>query len=82
MKLHFRPVVLTAAGVLCVAGRLLAQNTAFSAALLPDVRRAAALVPGDAPVALNVATLNPFRTAIAFMVDGGSADSAACGRRR
>src|SRR5687768_3234822 len=71
--------IFVAAGLLCVAGSLLAQNTPFSAALLPDVRRAASLVPGDAPIALNVVTLNPFRITIASMVDGGSADSADAG---
>jgi len=48
----------------------------YSAPLLSDVRRAASLVPGDAPTAIHVVPLNLFRFPIAAMVEGGSAELA------
>jgi glyoxylase-like metal-dependent hydrolase (beta-lactamase superfamily II) len=48
----------------------------YSAPLLSDVRRAAAVIPGDAPTAIHVVPLNPFRFPLAAMVEGGSAELA------
>jgi glyoxylase-like metal-dependent hydrolase (beta-lactamase superfamily II) len=48
----------------------------YSAPRLSDVRRAALLIPGDAPSAIHVVPLNPFRIPLAAMVEGGSAEQA------
>ena len=61
-------------GLLGFADTLSAQSEPFSAPPLSEIRRAAALIPGDAPVAINVLGLNRFRAPLAFMVEGGSAE--------
>jgi len=67
-------VLFAAVGALsCQA--LPAQTASFSGDLLPAVRRAAALIPGDPPTALRVVSLNPFRWALSEVVEGGSADT-------
>jgi glyoxylase-like metal-dependent hydrolase (beta-lactamase superfamily II) len=57
------------------AATLGAQERPFSVSLLPAVRRAAGVIPGDPPTALNVVALNEFWTGLAGMVEGGSKDS-------
>jgi glyoxylase-like metal-dependent hydrolase (beta-lactamase superfamily II) len=61
--------------LLCFVGTLTAQTEPFSAPPLSELRRAAALIPGDAPLAINVMTLNSFRIPLSYMVEGGSAES-------
>jgi glyoxylase-like metal-dependent hydrolase (beta-lactamase superfamily II) len=51
-----------------------AQTIPFSDDLLPAVRRAAALVPGDPPAAIRVVSLNPFRAPLSALVEGGSGE--------
>lgn len=51
-----------------------AQTSPYSADFLSAVRRAASLIPGDAPAAVRVVSLNPFRNALSAMVEGGSAE--------
>lgn len=53
-----------------------AQTNQYSNTLLPLVRRAAALPPGDPPTAIHVGFLNPFRGPLSSVVEGGSTDSA------
>jgi len=53
-----------------------APGAPYSAPLLSDVRRAASVIPGDAPSAIHVVPLNPFRFPIAAMVEGGSTELA------
>jgi glyoxylase-like metal-dependent hydrolase (beta-lactamase superfamily II) len=53
---------------------------AFDATLLPTLRRAAGLVPGDKPTSVRVITLGPRRGALASMVEGAtSSDSITAG---
>lgn len=64
----------------CVdAHRLHSQTNHYSTDLLTAVRRAAAVVPGDAPVSVRVATLNPFRYPLASLVESVSADTILAG---
>ena len=51
---------------------LVAQSNPYSAELLSNLRRAAALSPGELPTAVRVASLNPFSIATSYMVEGGS----------
>lgn len=69
-----RVCVLLAAGVFSCQG-LSAQTIPYSADLLPAVRRAATLIPGDPPAAIRVVSLNPFQIALSYMVEGGSAQT-------
>ncbi len=50
-----------------------AQAPAFDGRLLPTLRRAAELVPGDLPLSVRVVTLAPRRAPLSGMVEGGSA---------
>ncbi len=50
-----------------------AQAPPFDAQLLPQLRRAADLVPGVRPTAIGVITLAPRRAPLSGMVEGGSA---------
>lgn len=68
---------LLATSVLSGPCKLGAQGAPFSDSLLPNVRRAAAFVPGDLPQAIRVVLLNPFRRTLSSMVEGGSADTVA-----
>ena len=52
---------------------LSAQASPYGRDLLPAVRRAATLIPGDPPAAIRVVSLNPFQIALSYMVEGGSA---------
>jgi glyoxylase-like metal-dependent hydrolase (beta-lactamase superfamily II) len=54
-----------------------AQTAHYSAELLPTIRRAAALIPGDPPTGLRVVLLNPFQSPLAGMVEGVSTDTVA-----
>jgi glyoxylase-like metal-dependent hydrolase (beta-lactamase superfamily II) len=56
------------------ASPLVAQAVAYPADLLPALRRAAALSPGELPTAVRVASLNPFSIAMSFVIDGGTAE--------
>lgn len=69
--------LLPALGILAKA--LTAQTSPYSNRLLPLVRHAAALSPGDPPTAIHVGFLNPFRRPLSSIVEGGSTDSAAAG---
>jgi glyoxylase-like metal-dependent hydrolase (beta-lactamase superfamily II) len=71
-------VLLAAVGVFSHQA-LSAQTILYSADLLPAVRRAATLIPGDAPAAIRVVSLNPFRVVLSYMVEGGSAETVAAG---
>jgi glyoxylase-like metal-dependent hydrolase (beta-lactamase superfamily II) len=51
-----------------------APTGSYSAPLLSDVRRAASLIPGEAPTAIHVVPLNPFRLPLASIIEGGSAE--------
>ncbi|MEO6525001.1 MAG: hypothetical protein ABIP93_00085 [Gemmatimonadaceae bacterium] len=66
------------ASVLVIAGALPAmlpaQRQPFSAPQLSELRRAATLVPGSAPLAIHVVSLNPFRLPLATLVEGGAAE--------
>jgi glyoxylase-like metal-dependent hydrolase (beta-lactamase superfamily II) len=50
-----------------------APSASFAAPPLADVRRAASVIPGDAPTAIHVLGFNPFRFPIASMVEQGAA---------
>jgi glyoxylase-like metal-dependent hydrolase (beta-lactamase superfamily II) len=56
------------------ASPLVAQPVAYPADLLPALRRAAAISPGELPTAVRVASLNPFTIAMSFVIDGGTAE--------
>lgn len=58
------------------ANTLAGQTTTYSDRLLPLIRRAAALSPGDLPTSIHVGFLNPFRRPLSVVVEGGSTDSA------
>jgi len=49
-----------------------AASASFAAPPLSDLRRAAAVIPGEAPTAIHVVAFNPFRFPIAQMVEQGS----------
>jgi len=51
-----------------------AQPSLYSAELLSLLRRAATLSPGELPIAVHVASLNPFSIAMSYMVEGASAE--------
>lgn len=70
--------ILASAGLLGPA-TLAAQPTSYSAELLPALRRAAALSPGELPTAVHVVTLNVFSVPMSFVVDGGSAEQVRAG---
>lgn len=53
-----------------------AKSASFASPRLADVRRAASVIPGEAPTAVRVLPLNTFRLPIAAMVEGGSAELA------
>ena len=70
---------LTTTGLVLIVGLLAgpalrAQSGVYSAELLSTLRRAATLSPGDLPVAVHVASLNPFSVPMSFVVEGGSAE--------
>lgn len=56
---------------------ILAQATHYADDLLPAIRRAAAVIPGDAPTSVNVVLLNPFRAHLPSLVEGARADTVA-----
>ena len=49
-----------------------APSVAFAAPSLLVVRRAASVIPGDAPTAVHVVAFNPFRFPLASMIEGGA----------
>jgi len=51
-----------------------AQPSLYSTELLSLLRRAATLSPGELPIAVHVASLNPFSIAMSYMVEGASAE--------
>jgi glyoxylase-like metal-dependent hydrolase (beta-lactamase superfamily II) len=53
-----------------------APSASFASPPLSDVRRAASVVPGDAPTAVHVVAFNPFSFSMAAMVEGASAEMA------
>ncbi len=57
----------------------LAAQAAMPDGLLDDVRRAAALAPGDLPLAVRVVTLGRITAPLARMVEGGAADTTVIG---
>jgi len=76
-----RRTIAATAGILLSAGLLgrpplLAQANPYPVDLLPALRRAAALSPGDLPTAVRVASLNPFSIAMSYMIEGGSPEKA------
>lgn len=54
---------------------LFAQAEHFSSELLPTLRRAAALPPGDPPTSVRFVLLNPFRAALQGLVEGAPIDT-------
>ena len=70
-------IVGLAASFLTVEAR--AQAAHFTSDLLPAVRRAASLVPGEAPVSVNFMLLNPFTVTWSYLLEGGNTDSVAGG---
>ena len=69
--------ILFSASFVCLAGPVTAQDAPYTATLLPAVRRAASLIPGDPPEAIHVVSLNPFKGPVAAMVEGGGSDTVA-----
>lgn len=62
--------------VCCLRGQeLRCQADHFNAELLPTVRRAATLVPGDAPTSVHFVLLNPFPVAWSYLLQGGNSDT-------
>ena len=61
------------------APKLHAQVDHFNGELLPALRRAATLIPGDAPTKVNYVLLNPFEVTLGYMIENGSTDSVAAG---
>lgn len=61
------------------ARELAAQADHFNGDLLPAVRRAAALIPGDAPTNVSFVLLNPFKVTLGYIIEGGGTDSVAGG---
>ena len=51
--------------------------TTFNSELLPAVRRAASVIPGDAPTAVNFVLLNPFKATLGYTIERGGTDSVA-----
>ena len=51
-----------------------AQSSSFNAPALADVRRAAQLVPGDLPTAVNLVRLNPFQAPMNYVLEGGTSE--------
>ena len=77
-----RCVSLVVCALVFLAGRGAGAQGAppFDATLLPTLRRAAELVPGDKPTSVHVITLGPRRGALAGMVQGAApADSITAG---
>jgi glyoxylase-like metal-dependent hydrolase (beta-lactamase superfamily II) len=70
-----KQVLIAAAVSAAVAGTGGAQGARFDETLLPEVRRAAASLRGEAPDAVGVVLLNTFRTPVAGMVEGAGPDS-------
>ena len=62
-----------------LAHELRAQADHFNSELLPAVRRAATVIPGDAPTAVNYVLLNPFKVTLGFTIESGGSDSVAGG---
>jgi glyoxylase-like metal-dependent hydrolase (beta-lactamase superfamily II) len=58
---------------------LRAQADHFNADLLPALRRAAMLIPGEAPTSVNFEVLNPFTVTWAYLLEGGNTDTVAGG---
>jgi glyoxylase-like metal-dependent hydrolase (beta-lactamase superfamily II) len=71
-KTAIRAWIFFAAVIVFSRQALPVQANSFSDELLPAVRRAAALIPGDPPSAIRVVSLNPFRAALSYMVEGAS----------
>ena len=62
-----------------LALELRGQADHFNSELLPAVRRAASVIPGDAPTAVNFVLLNPFKVTLGYTIERGGTDSVAAG---
>lgn len=61
------------------ASKLPAQADHFNKELLPTLRRAATVIPGDAPERVNFVLLNPFKIPLGYTIENGGADTVAGG---
>ncbi len=71
--------VLVSVALLTAASGVLAQAPVYGPDLLPELRRAASLIPGSRPASVHVITLAPGRGPLSQMVQGGGSDSITAG---
>lgn len=75
-----RKVGIVVGGLISLVGsQLPAQADHFNSELLPTLRRAATLIPGDAPTRVNFVLLNPFTLPLGYAIENGGADTVAGG---